>query len=301
MKSKGFPYGPRKPIDLTQFADIIRPYHTLHDCFCAYSNERLLRKGKDVLRPWQGFNRFFDVAPPSADPAELKTGQIEEFIEKRVDEGMSLGTVRRELVFVKAAILYAFRRNRISKAPYFELPDYIPKKRRPLTDDEYRLVIRQRMSGRLYRFYRVAYYTGHRSQAIQELTWDRVDFQNLTFDFNVPGRRITNKRRCADFPIPDEFVETLEGWRGMARDEFVIGAGPSTYPEAAHVVRDLAKITDPSVVPRHCMRKMFATRMFAARKDPELVGHLMADRPDTLRRAYVTHSDERLRDAVNAR
>lgn len=300
MRTKGLPYGPRKPVDLTKFSDIVRPYHTLHDCFCAYAHERLIKKGKDVLRAWQGFNRFFDVAAPSLEASAVTTGMVEEYVEMRVDdEGKSMGTVRRELTFVKSAILHAHRRNRIALAPYIEIPDYIPKKRRPLSEDEYRLVMRQPMSGRLYRFYRVAYYTGHRAEAIEELTWDRADLEKRVIDFNVPGRRITNKRRCADFPIPREFVATLEGWKAMARDEFVIGAGPSTYPEASHVVRDLAKITDPTVVPRHCLRKTFATRMFAKRKDPELVGHLMADRPDMLRKHYVTLSPARLRATID--
>jgi integrase len=295
------PNGPRTALNLARFKYPPQSHYTVHQAFCDYSRERLINKGKSPMHAWCGFNNFLLVVPPEQNAETIGAGQIEDFVDARVAAGRSVTTARRELVFVKAALRNAHRRNRIKLLPYIEVPDGHGAERRPLTEDEYRPVLRQPMSGRLYRFYRVAYFTGHRARAIEELTWSRVDFDRLTMNFNVPGRAINNKRRNGAFPIPDEFLETLRGWQRLAKDGFVIGAGASTYHEAAHVVRDLAGITDPAVVPRHCMRKMFATEMFKKRADPEVVGVLMADDPNTLRKHYVKFTDDVMRSAANLR
>lgn len=293
--------GPRRHIDLSRFKFEQPPYYTVHETFTAYSRERLIAKGKDRMRAWHGFNLFMDVVPPSQDVTTITTGQVEDYIDMRLAAGKSALTVRRELTFVKAAIGNAHRRNRIKLVPFIELPDGQGVERIPLTEEQYRVVIKQPMSGRLYRFYRVAYYTGHRAEAIEQLTWDRVDFERGTINFNVPGRLVTNKRRNGAFPIPDDFRNTLLAWKAMAKDAFVIGAGSTTYPEARHVVRELCGFTDPRLVPRHCMRTMFATELFEREANPEVVGKLMADDPNTLRSNYVKFRPETLLAVANVR
>ncbi|HUP07684.1 MAG TPA: hypothetical protein VMU47_11065 [Caldimonas sp.] len=284
--------------DIERFKFPKQPHYTVHDCFTDYSRERLIAKGKDCQRPWIGFNRFMEIVEPWSDVQKINEDQIERHIEKRLQEKVTPLTIRRELSFVKAAINYAHRRHRIGLAPYIELPDGVCKYRRPLTEEEFKLVIRQPMSERLRRFYWVAYFTGHRAGAIEELTWARTSLERRVIDFNVPGRRITNKRRADDFPISDDFLRRLEAWKARAADEFVIGAGPDTFREAQYVVRELAGLTDPSIVPRHCMRKKFASDLIAAGTSIEVVGHLTADDPNTLRKHYVTHPPALLMGAV---
>ncbi|HSW83497.1 MAG TPA: tyrosine-type recombinase/integrase [Usitatibacter sp.] len=298
--------GPRREIDLERFKRPHPGHYTMHDACCDYSVQRVIAKGKDPRRCWESFNRFFESVSPQQDAAKLTTGQVEDYVEARLAAGAAVGTVRRELTFVRAAISNAHRRNKIAQRPFIELPDGEYAERRPLTEDEYRLVMRQPMSARLRRFYVVAYFTGHRSGAIEELTWDRVDFQRGLINFNVPGRAINNKRRASDFPIPDGLMPRLRNWIERSTDAYVIGLGArggvsSTYHESNHVVRVLAKLTDPTLVPRHCMRKMFATELFERGADPEVVGKMMADNPVTLRKHYVKFSAATLRAAVNLR
>lgn len=50
---------------------------------------------------------------------------------------------------------------------------------------------------RAERFLWIALETAARKQAILDLTWDRVDFETNTIEFNVPGRKKTKKRRVA--------------------------------------------------------------------------------------------------------
>lgn len=292
--------GPTRVIDLERFKFPPQPWYTVHDCFTDYSRERLIAKGKDCLRAWIGFNWFTEIVHPSQDATKITTGQVEDFIDMRMQRAGSLLTPRRELSFVKAAVHNAHRRNRIKEVPYIELPEGVGKWRRPLSEEEFKLVMSKPMTKRLRRFYWVAYFTGHRTEAIHELTWDRVYLDRRFINFNVPGRIVTNKRRCADFPITDEFMARLIAWKASAApgDNVVISDGPDTYREADHVVRELCGLTDPSLVPRHCMRKLFATELFDRGVDAEIAGHLMADDPKTLRRNYVQFKADTLMEAA---
>jgi integrase len=300
--------------DPSRFKFPPQPHYTVHQMFCDYSRERLIAKGKDPVKAWGGFNRFMraDLVPPYQAAEKITTGQIEDFIDARMATGLSIITVIRELTFVKAAVRNAHRRNRIAVLPYIEIPEGEAKHRRPLTEEEYRLVMSKPMSARLRRFYIVAYYTGHRSRAIEEVKWRQIDFGRRLINFNVPGRIITNKRRCAEFPIPDEFLARLVSWKARAKDDYVIGLSPtgkvvSTYNEAAYVVRELCGLTDPSLVPRHCIRKMFATELVDrmieenGEADLETVGFLMADDPGTVRKNYLVNKPQTVRNAANLR
>lgn len=292
--------------DITRYMYEQPDHYTVRDAFIAYSQERLIARGKDCRHAWCAFNFFMDIVPPQQEPSAITTGQIEDFVDYRMTRCTSLLTPRRELTFVKTAIRNAHRRNRIASMPYIELPEGQSKYRRPLTDPEFRLVMSKPMSGRLRRFYWLSYYTGHRPHAVEEARWSLFDWKKLTLDFNIPGRIITNKRRSHAFPMPDEFLPRLRAWKETAKDDYIIGLGPrgalsSTYREADYVVRELCGLTDPTLVPRHCMRKMYATECFERQMDPEVVGFLMADDPKTLRRNYVTFKDSTLRDAANLR
>jgi integrase len=295
------PAGPRRPIDLTKFQYEKPGHYTLHDCFCDYSRQKLINKGKDCLRPWIGFNNLFEVVPPHQDPTKLEAAQIEDFTDLRVAQGRSVMTVRRELVFVKAAIKHAHRRNHIKLLPHIELPEGQSMDRIPLSEEQFQVVIAQPMSPRLFKFYMTAYYTGHRSVAIEELRWDRTNLDRGLLDFNVPGRPINNKRRNGAFTVQAEFLEMLRQWHSEAADPYVIGAGSTTYHEAAYVVRKLCGFIDPHLVPRHCMRSMFATELFEAGADPEVVGKLIGDNPQTLRRRYVKFKESTMRNVAELR
>lgn len=281
-------------------------YQTVERTFSEYLRERLQRRGKDIMRAGISFNYFLRLgADPLQDVTTISIAQVEDYVGARVKQGRSILTPRKDLAFVSAAIHWAHRRHRIKEVPYIELPAGQHKHRRPLRPDEYALVMKQPMSARLRRFYRIARWTGARAEAIEELTWDRVDFVARIINFAVPGAIYTNKRRVENFPIPDEALPILAQWKLNAKDEFVIGAGSTTYVEAAKVVRELAGLTDPSLVPRHCMRKMFTTelveKMIAVNghADMKAVSALTGDTEAVLTKHYVEQRADRLRAAAN--
>lgn len=291
--------------------------YTMAKCADDYVREQLVKKGKNWKKPHGSFRFFFRVVSPKLDAEELTSEMIEGYADSRIEDGSNPLTALGDLTFIRAAMNYAKKRNRIKIVPYFPMPNGPFKERRPLAEEEYRIVMAQTMSERLRRFYLVAYWSGHRPGAIEEMKKDRVHLDTRTFDFNVPGARLTNKRRVDGFPIPDEAIPILAQWLAEPTDDpYLIGgrkiAGKwvqcsTTYHEAAHVVRVLAGLTDPKLVPRHCMRKMFVTELVermirtTGTADMETVGALTGDNPEMLRKHYLKIADSRLRDAANLR
>jgi integrase len=117
-------------------------------------------------------------------------------------------TVRREIGALVAALNYCARPRHnpriIEKAdiPLIDLPAEGEPRDRWLRMEEMQRLLdaaakmrRGPRLSRIERFLWLALETAARKQAILDLTWDRVDFDTNTIDYNVPGRKLTKKRR----------------------------------------------------------------------------------------------------------
>jgi integrase len=128
------------------------------------------------------------------------------YVEKR---GRSAGTARRELGVLCAAINFAFRSGRITRPVAVDLPDRPESRDRWLTPQEVARLIRAARTpqGRLYMplFVLIGLYTGRRKEAILSLRWPQVNLDAKTINFEVSGRRRTNKRRGL-IKIPDRLL-----------------------------------------------------------------------------------------------
>ena len=138
------------------------------------------------------------------------------YAEKR---GRSAGTVRRELGVLRAAINYAHKNGRITRPVAVELPDRPEPRDRWLTRKEAAGLIRAARTpqARLYMplFILIGLYTGRRKEAILSLRWPQVDLEARTINFEIAGRKRTNKKRGI-VPIPPRLLPHLR--RAEARD-----------------------------------------------------------------------------------
>jgi integrase len=141
--------------------------------------------------------------------ADVTPQTCSRYVEKRE---RSLGTVRRELGVLRAAINYAHRCGRITRPVAVELPDRPETRDRWLTRTEVaRLLSAARTpQARLYLplFILIGLYTGRRKEAILSLRWPQVNLEAKTIDFEVSGRRRTNKLRGI-VPIPPRLMPHL--------------------------------------------------------------------------------------------
>jgi integrase len=139
----------------------------------------------------------------------------------RTARGRSANTIRRELSVLRAAINFAHEEGRITRPVHVELPEAPESRKRWLTRREAAQLIRasRTPTARLYMplFILLGLYTGRRKEAILSLRWPQTDLEARRIDFEVAGRRRTNKRRGV-VPIPSRLLPHLKRARKRGTD-----------------------------------------------------------------------------------
>jgi integrase len=185
--------------------------------------------------------------------------------EWRLTERYGMESIRRDLSVLSAALNLAERHTKIPRAPAMLTIKPNPPRERWLTRDEVAKLFRQmRKPHRGKRFHhlmlfaRLALYTGARTGAILDLTWDRVRFDAGLIDYRVPGRRVTKKARVISHMTP-ALRRMLLHAKKRARSRHVIEWAGQRIDRVAKAVNshaDLAGIEDFSP---HVLRHTFAS------------------------------------------
>ncbi len=182
--------------------------YTVADCWAVY----------DEKRPGQGYN-WKMLAPHfgALTVPEVDQDTVDDYVARRVagkigGRKVKPQTCRKELSILFAVLRFCAVKSRDMPRPMFSstiiekcaLPEEgEPRDRWLRTEEMQRLLdaaAKLRRGDRLSRgerFLWLALETAARKQAILDLTWDRVDFETGTIDYNVPGRRKTKKRRVS--------------------------------------------------------------------------------------------------------
>ena len=286
-----------------------RPPLLLADAWRDYIAEHCTRKGQEVRRVVYVARHWLRIMGADSEVATWRRRHVDDYAQRRAAEGVMAATIRREMCLQRAALNHEVKWERLEKIPHFEKPSGEARKRRPMTEEEYRRLMASPLPRRIRLFFVVAYNTGHRARAIEELTWDRVDLEARTLDFNVPGRPRNNKRRVSGFPIPDELLVRLmaaKAYRDLKApdDPYVIGLGPrgiasTTYHACKDALRKVG-INEEGLC-RHTMRKMYVTERIKGGMNPEKVAALIADNVQTMRKSYSILNTEDLRETANFR
>jgi integrase len=218
--------------------------------------------------------------------------------------GRSIGTARRELGVLRAAINYAHRSGRITRPVAVELPERPEPRDRWLAREEAAALIRAARTpqARLYLplFILIGLYTGRRKEAILSLRWPQVDLAAGRIDFEVSGRRRTNKKR-GRVPIPSRLMPHLRRARRRGTDlGYVLhidgeGIGDIKKGFAAACARAGIDGVTP-----HTLRHTAATWLMQAGTDPWQAAGFLSMSTETLQRVYGHHHPDHMREAANA-
>lgn len=126
----------------------------------------------------------------------------EAYAARRKADGAGHESVRRDLSVLSAALNRAVKYRKLAHRPPALTLTAAPPRERWLTRQEVARLFRQmrkpvrgKRHAHVLLFARLALYTGARTGAILDLTWDRVDFARGLIDFRKPGRPQTKKRR----------------------------------------------------------------------------------------------------------
>lgn len=233
------------------------------------------------------------------------------YVGMRAKEGVSDGTIRREIAVLRAALNWACREEPpwIDRAPYLDAPPAPPPRERWLTKAEVGRLVQACGAPHLRLFVMLAYHTAARAGAILDLTWDRVDLDARRIYYNRPGRRLNNKRR-ATVPINNTLLAALHGAKTTAVRE-LDRAGKETPPHVVQyrggpllsVKKSFAEacaragIEDCSP---HTLRHTSATHMVMAGVPLAEIARMLGDTEQTIERVYGKHSPDYLRRAADA-
>lgn len=238
---------------------------------------------------------------------ELTARHVTDYRTVRRAVGVKDPTIRRELGALVAVLNHA-RNHRLVSAddvPYIELPpEGAPRDLWLREHQEERLwslaVSDTDKKGRLSRagrFIALGLETAARREAIEELTWARVDLVAGRIDYRNPLKKATKKRRAV-VPISRRLRPILERAYAERVDGHVIGAGEVRH-DYERFMRDHPEWR---WVTAHVLRHTWAT--LAARSGKVTlfeIGGVLADDMSTVEKHYAHHCPDHLRAAVDAR
>lgn len=141
-------------------------------------------------------------------PALLTKDDWRDYAEHRlIEEGRSSWTVHTELSRLKACLKWAVETHLLDKMPLWWLPQRGKPRDRVLTFDEADRLVRsaaEHSDPHILLFILLALSTGARHMAILDLTWDRVDFENNTiqYDENRPIEPLSKSWRKGRATVP---------------------------------------------------------------------------------------------------
>jgi integrase len=221
------------------------------------------------------------------------------YVERR---GRSTGTARRELGVLRAAINYAFRNGQITRAVPVDLPDRPEPRDRRLTRPEVEGLVNAARTpqARLYMplFVLLGIYTGRRKEAILSLRWPQIDLNAHTINFELGGRKRTNKRRGI-IPIPSRLLPHLmRAKRRGAEMGYVLHLNGERIKDVKKGFAAACKRAGLQGVTPHTLRHTCATWLMQKDTDPWQAAGFLSMSMETLQRVYGHHHPDYQREAA---
>lgn len=133
-------------------------------------------------------------------------------------------TVRNELAVIRAALNWCEKHKSIVKAPFIQMPPLPQSTVGHITKEQFRKLVDGAARPHVKLFLKLAVGTGARSNAILDLTWDRVDFERGLIVLN-PLERIQTSKYRATVPMNDQLREALKEAQAGALSDYVVEHG----------------------------------------------------------------------------
>jgi integrase len=218
--------------------------------------------------------------------------------------GRSAGTVRRELGVLRAAINYGHRHGKITRPVAVELPERPEPRSRWLTRQEAAKLIRAARTpqARLYLplFILIGLYTGRRKEAILSLRWPQVDLVRGNIDFEISGRKRTNKKR-GTVRIPARLLPHLRRARRRGSDlGYVLHDHGERIGDVKKGFAAACGRAGLEHVTPHTLRHTASTWLMQAGVPVWEAAGFLAMSVETLTRTYGHHHPDYMQEAADA-
>lgn len=205
-------------------------------------------------------------------------------------------TIRRELLTLRAAFVWAAKKDWIPKAPHVEAPAPGLARDRWLTREEAERLLTSAKQAHVGVFIALALYTAGRAGALLALTWDRVDFSAGIIDL---GKGQGNKRR-AKVRLHDRLRPILEQAHADRTTEYVVEHGGSGVASVKVGFRNAAiRAGLPGVTP-HVLRHTAATWMAQRGVSLDKIAAYLGNSAATVESVYAHHHPDHMAEASAA-
>lgn len=225
-------------------------------------------------------------------PDQITRQTCRAYVARRLDEGRMIGTVRKELTVIRAAVNWHEKHNRAT----FELPPMPQPRDVWITKDEFRKLLAATDAFHLHVFLHLAICTVARKEAILTLPWDLVDFDRgeINLGFKAGGK---NRGRVA---LTDACRDVLMTAQRAAQTPYVVeydGQPVKSLKRAFNTARTNAGLNCTI----HDLRRSGARWMIEAGVPMEKVSQLLGHSDiDVTRRVYARFEPGWMDDARRA-
>ncbi|WP_405053560.1 tyrosine-type recombinase/integrase [Sphingobium sp. WCS2017Hpa-17] len=196
-------------------------------------------------------------------------------------------TVRNELAVIRAALNWAEKAKLISKAPFIKMPAFPSSTVGHLSKAEFRRLLENAQAPHIRLFLQLAVGTGARTNALLDLTWDRVDFDRNVIILN-PHERVQTSKYRATVPMNAQLRAALEEAKAGAMSDFVVEHGRERVASIKNGFAAAARRAGLKATP-HMMRHSAAVWMAEA------------NTPFSQIAQFLGHTDSRITERVYGR
>lgn len=215
--------------------------------------------------------------------------------------GHKNSTINQRRTVLLTAMNYA-RDNRVLKVvPSVPMLPTPPRRERFLSRNEAARMLRAaRAAGahHVLMFIRVGLYTGARTKAILQLTWDRINLERRWVDFRLPGVVVTSKRR-PNTHLNFRLVRAFRAYQRKTNSQFVIAYRDEGMKIIRNGFMEIAKKAGVKGVTPHVLKHTAITWLLHNKLTPWQVSGITATSVKTILKTYGHHIQEDLADAVN--
>lgn len=259
------------------------------------------KRKKQPERYWKNLEHSLKPMREAFGPLRIDTilrQQTRDYANKKLDEGYSPATVRREFEILIAALNFVYREGWIDRVPYIEKPAPPPPKDVWMTPRQVRTFLDACKTPHIRLFALMALHTLSRKTAILELKWSQVDLDNRLIDFNPPGRQQTNKKRVA-VKISDSLHVALQEAKEFSLTDYVIEFNGKPVQDVKRAFQRAARKAGLPWVTPHILRHTGATLLAQSGVSMWEIAGIMGDRLATVERHYAKHHPSYLQEAVS--
>lgn len=209
----------------------------------------------------------------------------------------SLGTIHAEMRLLRTVLKWGFNHGHLDRLVHIETGTQPPPRTAYIHKEQFHQLLKGSEAPHIILFIILAVTTGARSNALIDLTWDRVDFERRIIDLRNPEKNVTTKGRAV-VPMNDTAFRYLTEAKKGASTRYVLEYANRPLKQVRSSMRAVSKRLGIKVT-AHMFRHSAAVWM-AEGGTPmsEIAQYLGHAKTSITERIYARYSPNYLRNAA---